>query len=221
MATEEVGNACSSTTTVQGGAVTWVATAGTSADGATASGDGTINTIKLLPNQNQSSFECGTFTADNPPLSSNPEAFTGEDGDYAIGTVAQTGSCVTLSAPGDFTAFSINSGEYIGYYAASGNMYKATTGGNDYANSGDRMQSSGYSHWEQVNEVVQIHGVNTLSGGDPPAASPQIIRINISMLMKLFPAAFLFAGVVNNPDLNRRDSFNPMNWIRKKRGTHD
>ena len=125
------------------------------------------------------------------------------------------GSCETFtSAGGDFTAYNADSGQYMAGYWDSGNMERDTASGVGWWNdSGDQITCSGNSFAWLATRAVPIYGTGPAAGG---AAAPQVIRVIITQLWKLFPAAFLLAGVLNNPEVGRRESFNPMNWIRKK-----
>ena len=93
-------------------------------------------------------------------------AFTLRDFDESPGKNTANG-CEEFNAPGDFTAFSINTGDYIGIYWTTGSIEKATNGGDgQWWKNGDCIYSGlseTFNH--STPRITNIYGTGTEAGG--------------------------------------------------------
>lgn len=210
MATENVGNGCADESGTTGAAYSSIATAA----GSTAANAGVCNTFQAYGNQNLSGADFGSMAPDNPPLGSNPEAFSPTDHDDDADFTFEAETCDSAVSGVDFTAFSVAVGDYAGMYWSSGNIERSSTG-DDYTDSSNYLATDSNNYWQRSSQQAQFRMVNTY--GDAPAAVPQVIRINISKWLGLLPVGFLLGGILNNPRLTRRGVFNPFSWLKRDR----
>jgi len=105
-------------------------------------------------------------------------------------------------------------GNTIKFFIDTGGGF-AQSGGDQTISDHNTETSAGFRTQAATDNVLKFDDFENGALG-AAAVSPQVIRINIAWMLKLFPAAFLVGGIVNNPELDRRKAFNPMNWISKK-----
>ena len=182
--------------------------------------NGTVSRLQFWAATNITDIETGSLTADGAPGATR--TLTCDAGYHCDGAGLDpaAGSCVSYtSGGGDFTAYSADSGDYMGWAWSSGTLERDNSGGSGYwYKSGDYITDAGSGSFAwAADRDVSVYGDD--QGGGAAADGAQVIRVNITRLWKLFPAALLLGGVLNNPDLDRRGVVNPLNWIRKKKAT--
>jgi hypothetical protein len=85
---------------------------------------------------------------------------------YTIGLTVSAG-LNEFSAPGDFTAFNINAGEYLGHYAADSAIARTNTGGSGvYRKSGDYIPCTSQTFvLADADAITSIYATGVESGG--------------------------------------------------------
>lgn len=128
-----------------------------------ANANGTIDSVCFATESENTGIEFGAFT-DNGSLS-----FTCQSGHHCSGADLTANGVTDFSAPGDFTAFSIDSGEYIGVYGSISDIsYDYTGQGGDgcwhYAGDGigdDNTQT----YTAYAGRQFSLYATGTESGG--------------------------------------------------------
>lgn len=152
----DVGSACIDRSTYQLGGFTVVAKENP------ANASGTIDHLCIW----LSAFSSGNFDF----------ASFADEGSNVLSTngVAQGLTCAVgqneFNAPGDFTAFDINSGEYLGYYTqASDNRVEKTTSGSGLwrYDGADQIPCSSVTFAVQADRACSIYATGTETGGEP------------------------------------------------------
>lgn len=129
---------------------------------------GDITYVCIYWNTDPASAKAGSLSASGNDLTTTDDAQLEDRG---------TGQQEYESAVGDFTAFSVNSGDYIGAYGSSGGIEADTSGGvgiwRIYGD-GSPYDSTTFSHYN--NYQLSIYAEGTTAGG----GETLIININDS-----------------------------------------
>lgn len=130
--------------------------------GYAAGGTGTIDHIEVQTSNFGTNGKFGTFSASGNNLTSN-----------AYVTIANYGSgSLTFDAPGDFTAFNVNTGDYIGQYNVAGRV--AHPSGDTWYLSGDQFPCTNATFSAYATYELALYATGATSAAPatnlPPAA---------------------------------------------------
>lgn len=103
-------------------------------------------------------FKFNFFTASGDNLTAIGSAISIAAG--SIGT-----QCYSFSAPGDFTAFSVNSGEYLGVYSTEAIKYSSSGGSGLWYYSGDGSGANGLGFTLMADGIDGLNADITAAGG--------------------------------------------------------
>lgn len=95
-----------------------------------ANGTGTIDTVQVWAATEMTGIEFAAFEK------VGGDKFTTRGNTNGSNLTAPAGSCTTFTAPGDFTAFAIETGDFIGAYWTGGDL-ESDTGGTSWKGTGD------------------------------------------------------------------------------------
>lgn len=114
---------------------------------------------------------CDCYISDGAPGTVDFASFV-DEGSNVLSTNGSSGAIAIadglneFDAPGDFSAFNINSGEYIGGYGYSCSFdYDGSGGGGQWWTSGDRVPCSSYSFSFAADDILSIYGTGTTVAG--------------------------------------------------------
>ena len=134
--------------------------------GAPASQGGSCNKLEVYANPADvaSVFKFNFFTASGNSLTAIGTAIS-----IAAGAVGA--QCYTYTAPGDFTAFSVNSGEYLGCYFVNGQDYALSGGSGLWYKSGDQSGASGVALTFDADGIDGLSADIVAAGGVAPTST--------------------------------------------------
>jgi hypothetical protein len=121
-----------------------------------ANANGTIDYVCMWFYADPSNFEVASFVDEGSNvLSTN-------------GTIALPDRGVgqqEYNAPGDFTAFNINSGEHIGFRMSAGSFERDLSGSGYWGGAGDLIPCSSVSFTWYANRTISLYATGTEAGG--------------------------------------------------------
>lgn len=146
----DVGSSCSDRTSSLGHGYTYVDKANP------ANATGTIDTVCVYSASELYTLSVASFSATGNDLTTNGTAFLGDQGG--------SGSKTWTAAGNDFTAFNINSGEYIGCYWTGGNIDSDTSGIGLWGLDGEYIPctSQTFSYWSTY--CISLYATGTEAG---------------------------------------------------------
>jgi len=154
MALIDVGEGCIDRSATRSPAPTYVAM------GNPANATGTIDTVSVWANTNMGGIEYASFVDEGSNVLSTNGDTNGSN------LTATAGECTEHTSPGHFSAFNINSGEYIGVYWASGALDRGTGGSGIWWITGDNIPASSVTFAPGVGgEVCSLYATGTEAGG--------------------------------------------------------
>lgn len=135
--------------------------------GAPASIGGSVTALRatIQTPSSANTIQFGFFTASTNNLTS-----TDNTGDIALPDDASVQYCFQAIAPDDFTAFEVESGQYVG--ATSGDLIRSSTSGGSgmWYKSGDNIPCTNTAFTVQAAYLDGLGADITAAGGDPEAA---------------------------------------------------
>jgi len=153
----------------------------------TADGTGSIDYICLYINAAATGVEVASFVNENLHVFSTNGTAT--LGDMGVGLQE-------FNAPGDFTAFPINEGEYIGFHHASGKVDATGTGGSGiWYKAGDSIPCESVTFDSYPGWILSIYATGTETGG------PTVVQVNCLFIGSSMKDESLSRGCKLTPDI--------------------